>query len=91
MKITVLQCPECFTSSTTSYTICKNCISERDSQRKPDKSSYVRREEAFLPFLQILSYTNLFGLKKFSINTMNVSALYWDVSAEKVSLSFRPS
>ena len=44
MKITVLQCPECFTSSTTSYTICKNCISERDSQRKPDKSSYVGPE-----------------------------------------------
>ena len=46
MKITVLQCPECFTSSTTSYTICKNCISERDSQRKPDKSSYVGPEDA---------------------------------------------
>ena len=38
-------------SKATSYTICKNCISERDSQRKPDKSSYVGPEEAFLPFL----------------------------------------
>ena len=32
-------------SKATSYTICKNCISERDSQRKPDKSSYVGPED----------------------------------------------
>ena len=33
-------------SKATSYTICKNCISERDSQRKPDKCSYVGPEDA---------------------------------------------
>ena len=33
-------------SKATSYTICKNCIWERDSQRKPDKSSYVGPEDA---------------------------------------------